>query len=489
MPANKAGLEKLVRWAVAQGFERSGKGNLKLPVLGETVVKANGDISVVISTNDIDRHGDILEPKGIDIKAFKKNPVVMWAHDYSQLPIARAPKITVDKGSIQADLEWWKGSAFAVEVSEMYRQGFLSAWSVGFLPTKWDEITDEKSGEITGYHIKKWELLEFSAVPIPANPNALGRAFDSGLITVPSLVKSLGLSKKARYKPLEKLGELTVSVEEPLVKEEIPSEREKSGEEMPKPAEGDKDVGGEDIVEAQDENDAREPTIAPENEETEGPATVEKMEKAKASRPEGSWAFCVCKECGYWEEHTAGTPCADKTCPDCGKELTPSDEKPEKAVAEAEKEQVVEDEVEQEDRVALLKHLVTDLQEELVTVKEGRVLSKATKTKLQAAVEAIRKIQEAGDEATVALEELLDLTETSRSVTEEDVPESEPEPEPEPKETGRQGKDEGPSQTANFDNLVRTLTGRVNGALKERLHYEISGAAATAIDRRTGRVT
>ncbi len=38
-------------------------------------------------------------------------------------------------------------------------------------------------------------------------------------------------------------------------------------------------------------------------------------------RNRGFGGLCVCQECGYREEHKAGNPCQDQTCPDCSKAL------------------------------------------------------------------------------------------------------------------------------------------------------------------------
>jgi phage head maturation protease len=58
----------------------------------------------------------------------------------------------------------------------------LNAVSVGFIPLEWEDI---KEGNLTtGWDIKKWELLEFSAVAVPANQDAIAEA-----------VKSFGLDK------------------------------------------------------------------------------------------------------------------------------------------------------------------------------------------------------------------------------------------------------------------------------------------------------
>ncbi len=48
----------------------------------------------------------------------------------------------------------------------------LNAVSVGFIPLEWTETKE-------GYDITKWELLEFSAVAVPANQDAIAQAVKS----------------------------------------------------------------------------------------------------------------------------------------------------------------------------------------------------------------------------------------------------------------------------------------------------------------------
>src|SRR5690348_396998 len=55
----------------------------------------------------------------------------------------------------------------------------MSAVSVGFRPTEEPKkILDEENNWTGGYEFNGQELLELSAVPIPANPNAIMRAFE-----------------------------------------------------------------------------------------------------------------------------------------------------------------------------------------------------------------------------------------------------------------------------------------------------------------------
>ena len=59
-----------------------------------------------------------------------------------------------------------------------YKSGMLNAVSVGFTAKNFEEIFDENN-HFTGYKVIQWELLEFSAVAVPANQEALAQAVKS----------------------------------------------------------------------------------------------------------------------------------------------------------------------------------------------------------------------------------------------------------------------------------------------------------------------
>jgi hypothetical protein len=88
--------------------------------------------------------GDTIDPAGWDLNAYLKNPVVLWAHDSTMLPVAKAPKVWFEGDKMKADAEFTPlGLArFNDTVFEMYKQGFLSATSVGFIPLKY-AFTDD----------------------------------------------------------------------------------------------------------------------------------------------------------------------------------------------------------------------------------------------------------------------------------------------------------------------------------------------------------
>lgn len=145
----------------------------------------NREISFVISTDTIDRGGDTVSVEGWDFERFLRNPVVLWAHDASSPPIARALDVRVEGGALKATAKFRTPvnakdapGHFADSIYHMLKDGFLSAVSVGFVPKKWSFAEGE--GRKFGIDFEEQELLEFSVVPVPANPDALIEARNAG---------------------------------------------------------------------------------------------------------------------------------------------------------------------------------------------------------------------------------------------------------------------------------------------------------------------
>lgn len=138
----------------------------------------NRTMEVVMSTRSVDRDGDIVEPKGIDLKNYLENPVVLWAHNSSMPPIAKVLDVTQEADHLRGTVQFAK-TEMAEEIFQLYVGGFLKTWSIGFGVKELEPMEDEQSKYVKGYHIKASELYELSAVPVPANPEALVRACKS----------------------------------------------------------------------------------------------------------------------------------------------------------------------------------------------------------------------------------------------------------------------------------------------------------------------
>ena len=132
-------------------------------------------ITFVLSTDEVDRHGDVISADGWMLDSYRTNPVLLWAHDYRQPAIGRAAKVWTEPHRLLANMEF-APTEFAQEVSSLYRSGFQWGVSVGFKPLRFEERMDEKTGAFLGLRFLEQELLEVSAVPVPANRNALCRS-------------------------------------------------------------------------------------------------------------------------------------------------------------------------------------------------------------------------------------------------------------------------------------------------------------------------
>ena len=155
---------------------------------------ADGEKPVLVSTNDVDRMGDIVEPKGAQLENFRKNPVILWAHSYHLPPIGSAQWIKRTANGVLAKVRW-ASNEFAQSIRDLYTEGHMKAWSIGFIPKEWEDFKEKIDGEDRrGRRYKKWELLEFSAVPVPANPNALSLAVAKGLKVSEAIMAELGIT-------------------------------------------------------------------------------------------------------------------------------------------------------------------------------------------------------------------------------------------------------------------------------------------------------
>ena len=137
-------------------------------------LRAVGALTFVLSTDDVDRHGDVVSADGWRLEAYLQNPVLLWAHDYRHPAIGRAASVWSEPHRLLAKMEF-APSAFAQEVAALYSSGYQWGVSVGFRPIRWEERRDARTGTFLGLRYLEQELLEVSAVPVPANRSALRR--------------------------------------------------------------------------------------------------------------------------------------------------------------------------------------------------------------------------------------------------------------------------------------------------------------------------
>ncbi|MBK8772627.1 MAG: HK97 family phage prohead protease [Rhizobiales bacterium] len=127
---------------------------------------------IMASTPAVDRDADRVMPLGIDCTNYRKNPVLIFGHNYSEpwCIIGKAGDITADESGLRI-LPELRDPASQNDpmhiVKALWEQGLLRAASIGFRP-----VTMQKNA-FGGNDILTSELLEVSIVPIPANQDAL----------------------------------------------------------------------------------------------------------------------------------------------------------------------------------------------------------------------------------------------------------------------------------------------------------------------------
>lgn len=161
------------------------------------------------STRTLDRDGDIIIPGGMSLEAYRKNPVLLWSHNWSDPPIGRLSEIGANDYGLRGVSEY-ADTDFAGEIWKLVKGKFLRTHSIGFIPTEWISKGDNRFNGLIEMALREWPeftpdtaeqtrnfitrgiLLESSVVPIPSNTDALvqeviGKGYNS------ELIKSLGI--------------------------------------------------------------------------------------------------------------------------------------------------------------------------------------------------------------------------------------------------------------------------------------------------------
>ena len=156
-------------------------------------------MTFVASTEEVDRHGDVVSVAGWKLDAYRKNPVFLWAHDYARPAIGRATQVwtassreagsgaggeagvgpALMSGALLVKVEF-APTSFAQEVASLYRGGYQKGVSVGFRPLRYEERRHPQTGKFLGIRFTEQVLLEVSAAPVPANENAVRRGLWGG---------------------------------------------------------------------------------------------------------------------------------------------------------------------------------------------------------------------------------------------------------------------------------------------------------------------
>lgn len=152
-----------------------------------------------ISTDSVDRDNEVVLPMGLQKGQYGGNPVVLYGHDYSSLPVGSTQWIKADNNTVIAKYRISDKTQTARDIWGLLQDGTLRAHSIGFLPMEQSPPTAievERRPDWKGCRnvVRKWELLEFSLVAVPCNAEALALAVSKGYS--PDTLKLFGEPEK-----------------------------------------------------------------------------------------------------------------------------------------------------------------------------------------------------------------------------------------------------------------------------------------------------
>ena len=195
-------VEKEIRERETKALDAYKRGLADAPVLyrSQGFIKATlaDGMVFVASEESEDRVGDVITVAGWEVKEFERNPVYLFGHDHSIPPIGTVPKVWVEGKQLLNMVRFDTGDEFAKHIQGKYERGIMRAQSVGFRALEWEE----RQGTKRGYLFKKQELVEISAVAVPAHPAALRKAVKGWLDyyaisqSDPEVLDELGLQEK-----------------------------------------------------------------------------------------------------------------------------------------------------------------------------------------------------------------------------------------------------------------------------------------------------
>lgn len=154
------------------------KGSWPLDEQIKAISEETRTIDFVFSDETLDRDTEIIRAVGWKLEAYRKNPVFLFAHDHLSIPIGQCFQVWITETAKLMGRVKFAGAENGNEMGEaffrLYRDKFMNCVSVGFMglrceyPAEYGQVLPSGASR----EFIEQELLECSAVPVPANPNA-----------------------------------------------------------------------------------------------------------------------------------------------------------------------------------------------------------------------------------------------------------------------------------------------------------------------------
>ena len=138
----------------------------------------NRTFRFVISDESKDRYGTVIKLNGWDLTNYEKNGIVAYQHNASgDNPdmIVGKGRAWVENGVLMGEVQFEPEGTnpIADKLVNKIDFGSIRATSVGFNPIEWSKGDRSIGEDGETLYFRKQDLLEWSIVNIPANPNAI----------------------------------------------------------------------------------------------------------------------------------------------------------------------------------------------------------------------------------------------------------------------------------------------------------------------------
>jgi hypothetical protein len=194
------------------------------PVGQTSIDESRRCATFVISTPTPDRSEDVVSPGGVRLENYARNPVVYYDHGFSgiQVPIGKCEDESGQLALVVTD-EGIEGTCYFADsvegqqIFELVKQSVLRAASINLVPITYTIRTDDGPFDgrgredlpglagRPGMEIDEWELLEWSVVGIPDNPEAVRKILAGGKLAGAPLCEPIRSLLSAYPKPQPRL--------------------------------------------------------------------------------------------------------------------------------------------------------------------------------------------------------------------------------------------------------------------------------------------
>lgn len=144
---------------------------------GVNQIRRNKDdnrTTVVINSDALDTYGTVIDPEGVDLSGYMKNPVVLINHNPDK-PIGTS-NVRLQDGRLIADMgddDWDNEDEDAMLWRGKVKKGIVRMASIGFRYKDKDMMEDQDENGNKFFRITKSTLMEWSWVTMGANPEAM----------------------------------------------------------------------------------------------------------------------------------------------------------------------------------------------------------------------------------------------------------------------------------------------------------------------------